>query len=183
MTKLEAANRQLAMAVLLFLNDCDPVSVHTLVCAAREIFEKHLNLRGDDWMFDLVKATMPEREDKEIWNMVNRARNFFKHPGEALDDEIEFTDEDNDVQFIFAIHDSTELSGGEPIPEVVAMGLWFQLTEAATPEQEADPLISFFLRDMDAQYPGLRGASRAERKRFGRRLFSDGCGIEGVGSV
>jgi hypothetical protein len=45
-TKLEAANRQLCTAIRMFFADDDAVAVHTLACAAREIYEKHCRSAG-----------------------------------------------------------------------------------------------------------------------------------------
>jgi len=37
LSKLNVAKRQLETAIKLYFNDNDPVSIHTLACAAREI--------------------------------------------------------------------------------------------------------------------------------------------------
>jgi hypothetical protein len=45
-SKLEAANRQLCTAIRMFFSDDNAVAVHTLACAAREIYEKHCRKSG-----------------------------------------------------------------------------------------------------------------------------------------
>ena len=82
-TKLEVANRQMAVAVRLFLNDLDPITVHTLACASREIYEKHLVIQGRERMFDMFVGGgfLAEHPQTAVWNVLNAARNFFKHPG------------------------------------------------------------------------------------------------------
>jgi hypothetical protein len=76
-TKLEAANRQLCTAIRMFFADGDAVAVHTLACAAREIYEKHCRIAGRGRMFDFVKSGSPDYAEKQLWNLLNAARNFF----------------------------------------------------------------------------------------------------------
>ena len=45
-TKLEAAHRQLTTAIRLYFDDDDLAAIHTLACAAREIYEKHCHAKG-----------------------------------------------------------------------------------------------------------------------------------------
>jgi len=59
MTKLEAAQRQLTTAIRMFFADGDPVAVHTLACAAREIYEKHCRKAKQGRMFDFLQAGNP----------------------------------------------------------------------------------------------------------------------------
>jgi len=46
-TKLESARRQLETAVKLYFNDIDPVSIHTLACAAQEILAELNTKKGN----------------------------------------------------------------------------------------------------------------------------------------
>jgi predicted HD phosphohydrolase len=80
-TKLEAANRQLCAAIRLFFEDADAVSVHTLACAARDIYEKHCVTTNRERMFDVMKQANPNHKEKDIWTILNANRIFFKHPG------------------------------------------------------------------------------------------------------
>ena len=60
-TKIEAAHRQLAIAVKLYFQNDDMVAVHTLACAAREIYEKHCKKQGLDkcnWKMNLKYYTL-----------------------------------------------------------------------------------------------------------------------------
>lgn len=186
-TKLDSANRQLAMAVRMFLNDLDPIAVHTLACASREIYEKHLVAQGWERMFDMFVGGgfLAEHPQTAIWNVINAARNFFKHPGKELSDEIEFSDEMNDLALLMACNDGAEING-YAIPEAEAFMIWISATHEAFGPAAGSSTISgrddYYL-SLDTQYPGLRDADRREKKRFGRALFSDGCRITGVDGV
>jgi hypothetical protein len=178
-TKLEAANRQLSTAIRMFFADDDAVAVHTLACAAREIYEKHCRKTGRGRMFDFVQAGNPGHPEKTLWNLLNAARNFFKHEGESLDERIEFDDTMNDFALLSACTDCATLCSPKQPAEVQAFTIWFVSVEA--PDEEAmaaaDPAEANACRIMQAQidrlFPGLRTASRAEKKRFGRRLLED----------
>jgi hypothetical protein len=178
-TKLEAANRQLCSAIRMFFADDDPVAVHTLACAAREIYEKHCQKTGRGRMFDFVQAGSPGYAERDLWNLLNAARNFFKHPGASLDDRIEFDDSMNDFQILAACTDCATLCAPHQPPEVQAYSIWFVAVE--TPDEqamaEADPadanIVSILQPEIDRLYPGLRTAPRAEKKRFGARLVQD----------
>ena len=56
-TKLEAAHRQLTTAIRMHFDDDDVAAIHTLVCAAREIYEKHCEVQGVERMFEMIEAS------------------------------------------------------------------------------------------------------------------------------
>jgi hypothetical protein len=178
-TKLEAANRQLCTAIRMFFADDDAVAVHTLASAAREIYEKHCRKAGRGRMFDFVRAGNPGHEEKQLWNLLNAARNFFKHEGDTLDVQIEFDDTMNDFALLSASTDCATLTTPHQPAEVQAFTVWFISVEA--PDEEAmaaaDPAEANTCRALQVQidrlFPGLRTAPRAEKKRFGRRLLED----------
>lgn len=178
-TKLEVANRQLCSAIRIFFDNGDAVSVHTLACAAREIYEKHCLKADRPRMFDFVKDGNPAYQDKELWNLLNAARNFFKHPGESLSETIEFDDAMNDFALLTACTDCATLCAPRQPPEVQAFSLWYLAVEL--PDNQAfeeatsgDAATSRALQtQIDEAYPGLRTAPRAEKKRFGARLLED----------
>ena len=178
-TKLEAANRQLCTAIRLFFDDADAVSIHTLAGAAREIYEKHCLKSDKPRMFNFVKSGNPAYSEKELWNLLNAARNFFKHPGEALADTIVFDDTINDFQLLTACQDCATLCAGRQPREVQVFSFWYLAVE--TPDEqafaEAEAATAAearaLQREIDRRYPGLRTASRAEKKRFGRQLLEE----------
>jgi hypothetical protein len=130
-------------------------------------------------MFDFVQAGNPGYAEKQLWNLLNAARNFFKHQGEALDERIEFDDTMNDFALLSACTDCATLCAPHQPAEVQAFSIWFVAVE--TPDEhamrEAEPADANACRAIQAQidklYPGLRRASRAEKKRFGARLLQD----------
>jgi hypothetical protein len=93
--KLEAARRQLRLALRLFFQEEDPLSTFTLNAAAHGILRDLLHRQGapeaslikdSDWI-------RPERK-KEYLAIINRSQNFLKHADTDPDTVIEFDPEE-----------------------------------------------------------------------------------------
>lgn len=173
LTQREAAHRQLATAVRTYFDDGDPVAIHTLAGAARELYEKHCEKAGIDRMFNHIQATH-QRPDKDLWNILNGARNFFKHPSESLDDAIELRDSDNKATLFIACHDCAILCGEEQPIEVQVFNTWFMATEFPNETCSADrEAAAAILKNLDSLFPGLRAAPPQDQKSWGRRLLAE----------
>ncbi len=80
-TKLQAAQKQLNVAIFLFFSDYDLISVHTLAAASRGILydlAKKENISPNLWV---IKKWY--RQSYEIF--IRKAQNFFKHAWEIRD--------------------------------------------------------------------------------------------------
>lgn len=178
-TKLEAAHRQLTTAIRMYLADGDTVSVHTLACAAREIYEKHCANLQLDRLFDYIKMSNPEHNATDLWNVLNGARNFFKHPGESLDEAIELRDADNKHMLFIACHDCAVLCREGQPADVQAFNMWFIATEfpRGIDGEETDVADEVMSR-LDAKFPGLRTAPLAEQKLAGLRLLDEAAELD-----
>jgi hypothetical protein len=78
--KLEAAKRQTETAIVLYFNNGDPVSVHTLCCAAYDIVRTLNRKHGGPFMLkDCDRFLATKAEKKQFHDCVNQAQNFFKH--------------------------------------------------------------------------------------------------------
>jgi hypothetical protein len=176
-TKLDAAHRQLTTAIRMYFDDDDLVSIHTLTCAAREIYEKHCAAHGVERMFEQIEAANPERTTKELWAILNGPRNFLKHPEVSMDltAALELDDEMNAAMLWVACHDCAMLCKEEQPPEVQAYAIWFLATRFPRESPEDNPYAERadqILRGVDQAYPGLRRAPPDEQKRIGRTMVS-----------
>ena len=82
LSKLDAAKRQLEVAIKLYFNFDDPVSIHTLTAAAYNVLRDINKKRGNDPV--LIKEWFPQymirsEKQKEFKILLNEAENFFKH--------------------------------------------------------------------------------------------------------
>lgn len=172
-TQRDAASRQLSTAIRMYFSGGDQVAVHTLACAAREIFEKHCERTGIDRLFDHIREAHA-LSDKNLWTILNGARNFFKHPSDSLDDAIELRDSDNKAILFVACHDCAMLLREAQPVEVQAFNLWFMATEFPSDFQSEDQFRAMeILKQIDAKYPGLRQASPCDQKAWGNRILTE----------
>ena len=77
--KTEIARRQLGTALALFLQDCDPVSVHALACAGCEIAEHLTRKAGEEPFSTHALLTFPDLDIGKIRRLKNQYWNAFKH--------------------------------------------------------------------------------------------------------
>lgn len=79
-TKMGAGEKQLKEAITLFFEDRDPISIHTLIFAANEIFYQLARAKGiKNTMRDadaIAKANIPGLKER-----LRASANFFKHAG------------------------------------------------------------------------------------------------------
>src|SRR5262249_5663734 len=129
--KTEIARRQLGTALTLFLEDSDPVSVHTLACAGCEIAEYLTHKAGEKPFSTHVLATFPDIDIGKIRQLQNQYWNAFKHAQtrggiERQDSELleRFGDEVNDHTLLIGWHDYHQAVGTLPI-EAQIFQVWY----------------------------------------------------------
>jgi hypothetical protein len=112
LNKTEVARRQLGTALALFLEDSDPVSVHTLACAGREIAEHLARKAGEEPFSTHALLTFPDVSRAKLGSLQNQYWNAFKHAltrggFEREDWELleRFKDEINDHMLFWGWHD------------------------------------------------------------------------------
>jgi hypothetical protein len=102
-SKLDAATRQLDVAIDLFLSKKDPLAVITLAGAAEEILGVLVKNSGKanmvDALKDLDKKVTGGRDFKILNNEINGLRNALKHANNPDEDFIDF-DEDAPVAYL-----------------------------------------------------------------------------------
>jgi hypothetical protein len=79
LTKAKVARRQLGIALALFLEDFDPVSVHTLACAGGELADRLASAKGAMPFSAHALAVVPNLDDKRLKRVRNQFWNAFKH--------------------------------------------------------------------------------------------------------
>jgi hypothetical protein len=99
-SKLDAATRQLDMAILLYFQDADPLSVHTLAGAAHGILEdlvrkQNLQSKGAGVLSD---------QRAFVVGMIKDAKNFLKHADRDPDVVLTFNPDWTDFLMFEAIH-------------------------------------------------------------------------------
>jgi len=170
--KTEIARRQLGTALALFLQDSDPVSVHTLACAGCEIAE-HLTRKAGEKPFSAhALLTFPDLDIGKIRQLQNQYWNAFKHARthdgiEREDSELleRFGDEVNDHTLFIGWHDYMLAVGTLPIEAQIFREWYFALyPEKLNPEVDTTIHQRFF--------PMLPSNSRVDQKGALREVIS-----------
>src|SRR6266540_690470 len=101
--KLDAARRQLETAITLWFNDGDPVSIHTLACAAYEIIHvvSKTKNRWQDLLFDSL--VIKDEYRNEWTKRLKEPANFFKHARNDPDGSLDFDPAVSEGFILFAL--------------------------------------------------------------------------------
>src|SRR5262245_48778562 len=170
--KTEIARRQLGTALTLFLQDSDPVSVHTLACAGCEIAEYLTRKAGAEPFSTHALLTFPDLNIGKIRELQNQYWNTFKHARtrggmERKDGELleRFGDEVNDHTLLIGWHDYMRAVGALPI-EAQIFQVWYFALYPEKLKPEVDTTIH------QKVFPMLPSKSRADQKRALREVIS-----------
>jgi hypothetical protein len=125
LTKLDAAGRQLRQAIVLFLQDQDTVSVHTLAAAALQILTDIGKNAGVTSMVRNPELIRPEMR-RYFVDQMNAAQNFFKHADRDAEANFEFYPAATPFFIIDAVVMYRQLTG-ESQPAEKAYEVWFAL--------------------------------------------------------
>ncbi len=105
LNKKDAASQQLETTCLLFLGECDPVSIHTLANAAHDIL---MNLGKPKNITSILKEDVVKQlklpDEKSFRkNNLNKARDFFKHADTDAEEVLNFEPPMNELLLHSAI--------------------------------------------------------------------------------
>jgi hypothetical protein len=124
-SKLDAARRQLEMAVRLFFVDADPISVHTLAAAAGEVLADLARREGKVGLLEsMLDGIRPEKED-EVRAMLHEYQNFFKHADRDPEEMLTFNPTVNEYYLLNACQLYRNLTS-ERVPLLMLFTGWWQ---------------------------------------------------------
>lgn len=93
-TKIDAARRQLEIAVLLYFNERDPLAIHTLAAAAGGVLEALIVRAGKTTpLHDSLAGNIPPDLEKTVHQALRGPQNFLKHADRNPDSTMEFSPE------------------------------------------------------------------------------------------
>jgi hypothetical protein len=123
LTKLQAAERQLRVAIRLFFERRDLVAVHTLAAAAQEVLRDLGRPRGIKSIFKDSDLIRPEHRE-EVANRLNEAQNFLKHADRDPDKQLQFWYEATQFYLLDAALLYYRLTD-QQFPEITGLLAWF----------------------------------------------------------
>ncbi|ADO83799.1 hypothetical protein [Ilyobacter polytropus] len=117
LSKLDIVKRQLETAIILYFNEKDPVSIHTLTCAAYNVI-RDLNYKKENSSFSIremfFKYGVKKEHEKEVIKKFNAAQNFFKHADKDSDEFLNFNPKATEILIFDAANLYSSLSGEKP---------------------------------------------------------------------
>src|SRR5215472_5065356 len=162
--KTQVARRHLGTALALFLDDRDPVSVHTLACAGCEVAEHLTHKAGKEPFSTHALSTFPSLDIQKIRRLQNQYWNAFKHAttrdgAERDDQELldRFDDDTNNHTLFIGWHDYMLATGTLP-PEAQAFQMWYEPDKACAAVVDARRALAgdaIKLRRLDDLLRGL----------------------------
>jgi len=168
LTKLDVARRQLAVAIRLFFDDRDAVSVYTLAANAWEIVDVLCARRGVGSLSGETRSRLPDGMSLKRDFVNDPYRNFLKHADRDPDGTVSgFRDERNDHVIMLAVEDLLRLEETKLLESQVFQ-TWYL---AAYPEKIAREAVGRIRPVIDELLPGLARSPRPEQKRMGRMLL------------
>lgn len=170
--KLRIARCQLGTALALFLENKDPISVHSLACSGGEILDDLAKHIGQERFADHILETHSARDEQEIREFRNEYWNAFKHfskrKGTPREDQgliSNFSDIINDHSLFVGWWDYQKLTGILPL-EAHAFQLWYY----ALYEEKVRPYFDFSM--VRKMFPAITAMRRTEQKRKLRRVIA-----------
>ncbi len=140
-TKLEAAKRQLRVAIRLFFERRDLIAVHTLAAAAQDIVTQLGKARGLKGLYEHANERIRSEKRKEFINKLRAAQNFFKHASKDADQKLEFCYEATKFHLFDAVLLCAAIKGLPLVPEFAAFLGWFMAKYPDVFIDEGDPIM------------------------------------------
>lgn len=135
-TKLEAAERQLAQAIRLFFDQGDQIAIHTLASAAYQILSDIGKQRGISR--EIEDSTILEEMGvkKQFLAAMRTPQNFFKHADRDASETVRFNPMLSVCFMLYAVSFHYAISGRQ-FSEGIVLRAWFY---ARHPDRAPEPL-------------------------------------------
>jgi len=166
LSKLDAARRQLTVAIRLLFDGDDPVAVHTLVGAASTIISDLVDQQHPDKSWDKFAQDANDISKSEYFNVMRKPQNFLKHARTDASDTFQFDPVETESVAFWAVMNSGNF--GTLSVEESVFQLWYLACHAPTLEHQIKPYQAAV-----ELFGDLRGLPRAARLAAGRRVLAE----------
>jgi hypothetical protein len=162
--KLDAAARQLNVAVRLFFAAQDLIAVHTLVGAASVILSDLVEIRKPDDSWDRNGQLANHLSPKIYYRIARKTQSFFKHATFDPNETLDFETTETEGLIICAILNCGELQ--QLSIEMSVFQLWYLATRADVLGDDYP-----YVKESLELFPGTRGLRREEQIALGRKVL------------
>lgn len=123
--KIQAAQRQIDIAIRLLFENEDPLPIHTLIMAAFRILRDLASKKDKSRVDETFRSMIKPGTEKRFWKEIQSFSNFLKHADEDPEAVFEVPSEEvNDANLLVASLYYRELTG-TMTPEIMAFLAWF----------------------------------------------------------
>lgn len=165
-SKLDAARRQLTVAIRLLFEGIDPVAVHTLVGAASIIISDLVDQQHPDKSWDKFAQEANGISASEYFNVMRKPQNFLKHARNDASEIFQFDPVETESVAFWAVMNSGNF--GPLSVEESVFQLWYLACHAPTLERQIEPYqVAVEL------FGNLKGLPRSARLAAGKRVLAE----------
>jgi hypothetical protein len=164
--KPEAARRQIDTAVRLTFGGEDPIAIHSIAAAARQIVKDICESRGIEGYLRFTDWIV-EGHENGFWSAINRAANFLKHADQDADAIHEMSEKETDFVILFASQWYRDL-GFTPSLEMRTFVTWMRLCHPNSLTEKE--LAAMTDAGVDSQH--LRSLPRSEQLKVGQSMLA-----------
>ncbi len=127
-SKIDAAIRQLQVAIRIFFERKDPLAVHTLAAASQQLFLDLGKIRDIKSLY-LNSELIRLEKRSEVYEKFREAQNFLKHADRDPEASLKFNREINSIVLFDACHLCENVTGKHftEIPEIHVFVGWFYM--------------------------------------------------------
>lgn len=168
--KIEAARRQIDVAIRLLFNNEDPVAIHTLAMAAFKILKDLAKVHGNVFIHKTTQAVIRPGKESDFWGKMHSFSNFLKHADKDPDGIVDnIKEEVNDLGLMLCARYYQDL-GSQLTPEMTVLNGWCvalnpHLLSEGVPSSVQELLLTI-RRD-------LVGKTRPEQLAVGKELLEE----------
>ena len=166
LSKLDAARRQLRVAIRLLFDGVDPVAVHTLVGAASIIISDLTDQHHPEKSWDKFAQETNNISASEYFQVLRKPQNYLKHARSDASETFEFDPNETEAVAFWAVMNSGNF--GPLSAEESVLQLWYLACRAPTLESAIKP-YEVALK----VFGDLRGLPRVERLAAGKRVLME----------
>lgn len=136
--KLEAANRQLNVAIRMLFDRADPIAVHTLIGAASNILSDLMMIKAPEKSWDKIAMDANKLALSDYFKVMRAPQNFFKHARDDHTSTLDFNPCDTEALAFWATMNASELA---PLSiEAQVYQLWYIAARSPYKNPEETPL-------------------------------------------
>lgn len=165
-SKLEAAKRQLRMAIKMLFEEIDPIPVHTLIGAASILLSDLVEKEAPERSWDRFAQEANKITAAEYYRIMRSAQNYLKHAKDDPYSLLDFNPIDTENLAFWAVMNSGEL--GELSMEESVYQLWFLACHDEGLEHDISPF-----KDALELFGDLRNTDREVRLKKGNEILQE----------